>query len=62
MTKHRLLLNYDKICPSCGKLFYSKNIRIVCCCKNCAIIRHKKQQRLASANYRKRQKEKEVKK
>jgi len=49
-------MNYDKICVVCKKPFYCKNRRIVCCSKKCALIRHRKQQRIASKNYRQRQK------
>jgi len=34
--KHRLLLNYDHICPTCGKAFYSRRVNAKYCCKDCS--------------------------
>lgn len=57
MVKHKLLLNYDKICPICNSAFYSKNVVIKYCCKECAKTAYREQQRIASAKYQKRLKE-----
>lgn len=58
----RLLIDYDKkTCPICRNIFYNKNFTVKYCSKNCAEIAHKEQQRIGSANWRKRQKELKLK-
>lgn len=56
MPKSRLLLNYNKTCPTCSKVFYSKSLAIKYCCQDCANTAHRIQQRIASAKWRKKQK------
>lgn len=53
--KSRLLANYDKICPICGKLFYNKSFIVKYCSKDCATTSRRIQQKVASAKWRERQ-------
>jgi len=44
--QHRILINYNKVCPICKNIFYEKDMRIKYCSESCQTKGNKQIQKL----------------